>query len=189
MEKSILNEQSLSITTEMINQAKSNYSSGGSFHFLLWGWVGTLTNIGFYVLIQLGIENAYYIWFTTVIAGIISFMVEFRRRSKQLSSSHFDRLYGQIWVAAGIGMIVTLISMSQINFNHNAIILIIAGMATYTSGQLMKFRPLITGSLVLFIAGGIAFNLSVPDQSIAAGIAIGLGYLLPGYLLKNREGE
>lgn len=102
---------------------------------------------------------------------------------------HIDRVYGMVWLAAGVGIIITLIMMQKVGYNHNGIILIIAGMGMFVTGSLLRFKPVMLGSFLLWTAAIISFNLPIMLQYPLSGTAILLGYLVPGYLLKRAERE
>lgn len=187
-EKQLNQKESLDLISEMISQAKSNFSRGGSFHFLLWGWVVMVANFGHYLLeTYFTFEKPYMIWIITIPAAIISAAYGSRHRRKAQVVGHLDRMYGLVWLAVGVGVLIVLLNMVALSFYHNAVILLFAGMGTYISGQMLRFKPLILGSVALGIAGFLAFRFSVIDQYLIGGFGILLGYLIPGYLLKSKE--
>ncbi|MDH3710940.1 MAG: hypothetical protein OER04_13685, partial [Cyclobacteriaceae bacterium] len=57
----------------------------------------------------------------------------------------------------------------------------------FVSGRLINFTPLVLGGVALWISAIIAFNVSVQDQYLVAGFAIIVGYLIPGFLLRQAE--
>ena len=71
-EKELSKEESLQLITEMIGQAKRNFAKGGSFYFLLWGFVVMTANLGHYILTAIEFEHPYYVWSLTIPAAIIS---------------------------------------------------------------------------------------------------------------------
>lgn len=188
LEKPLDHKKSLDLITEMISQAKCNYSREGSFYFLLWGWVVMLANFGHYILqVYFEYPRPYLVWLATIPAGIISIVHGARRSKKTQVTSHLDRMYSQVWLAAGLGVVIALLNMSTLSFYHNAVILIFASMGTYISGHLLKFKPLILGGVALAISSIVAFQVSEINQYLVGGIGVLLGYLVPGYLLKNKQ--
>ena len=188
LEKELTKQESLNLITEMINQAKSNYSKGGSFFFLLWGWTIMLANFGHYYLARFtDFDQPYLVWTLTLPAAVISIIYSVRLGKKALVVTHLDRMYGQVWVAMGVGIIVSLLFMHRMGFNHNPVILLFAGAGTFISGRMLRFTPLVLGGIALWMAAVIGFSLPVVDQYLVGGIGILAGYLIPGYLLKNKE--
>ena len=186
--KELSKEESLTLITEMIGQAKRNVAKGGSFYFLLWGWVVLVANLGHYLIAKFDwYDYPYIVWILTIPAAIAS-MVHGARRSKKSSvKSHLDSLYSQIWLAVFIGVLIILFFMDNVNYNINAIILAFAGIGTYISGQALRFSPLTMGGIALWISSVVAFNLNPIDQYLVGAVGIFAGYLIPGYLLRKAE--
>ncbi len=189
-EKELTHEESLAIIGRMISQAKTNYAKGSSFYFLLWGWVVMIANVGHYMIEKYNwFDRPYYIWVITIPAIVITIIQSIRHSKNSSVITHYDRLYGHVWMTAGIGIVASLVFMSQINYYHNAFILFFAMAGTYISGQMLQFRPLIMGAFALLVSGVVCFNVNMVDQYLVGGIGIFLGYLIPGYLLKSKESE
>lgn len=187
-EKPLSESESLRLITDMIQKAKRNYQKGGSFHILLWGWVIMLANFSHYIIQSFtSFEHPYMVWLVTIPAGIISGVYGARQSRNARVSSHLDNIYGQIWLAVGFAIVVVLLFMGNLNFNHNAVILLFSGIGTYISGRLLRFTPMYWGGLALGIAAVIAFNVAEVNQYLVAGFGILVGYLIPGYLLKKNE--
>lgn len=188
--KELSKDESLALITEMIGQAKRNLAKGGSFYFLLWGWVITLANLGHYLIAKNDwYEHPYVVWLIIIPAVIITIVYSARKESRARVVSHYDRIYGQIWMSIFIAIMILLVFMAKLDFNQNAVILLFSGLGTYLSGFLLRFKPLILGGAALGVCSVIAFNVAVNDQYLVAAIGLILGYLIPGYLLKRAEGE
>lgn len=186
----LTSEQSLEIISDMIGQAKRNFAKGGSFYFLLWGCVVAIGNLGHYYLEAIArYEHPYILWILTIPAAIASIVYSIKLKNRSQVEGHLDRLYGQVWMAIFFAIMALLIFMQEINLYHNAVILLFAGLGTYISGRMLKFTPLIFGGVALFVASCIAFRMSPLDQNLVAGIAIIVGYIIPGYLLRKAESE
>lgn len=181
-------EESLAVITNMIAQTKKNYSSGSSFYFLLWGWVVMLADFSHYILMKFtDIPHPELVWLVTFPAGIISAIYSVKQRERALAVTHLDKVYGKIWIAVGIAIIMSIIFMSKVEYNHGPIILLNAGVGTFISGSLLRFRPLVFGGIALWVASLIAFNVPMVDQYLVGGFGIFAGYLIPGYMLKRVE--
>ena len=84
-------------------------------------------------------------------------------------------------------MVILLVCAVVNKINPIPLVLIITGLLTFVSGAITKFKPLQIGAFVFWISGAVAFFVPVELQSLVFCAAIGLGYLLPGILLKNNE--
>ena len=190
MKEELTREESLDLITQMIVQAKRNAAKGGSFYFLLWGWVVAIANLGHYLIDRYDwYKHPYIVWLVTIPAVIITIVYSARRERNAKVVGHYDRIYGQIWISIFIGIVILLIFMPKLNFNHNAVILLLSAVGTYTSGYILKFKPLILGGVALGISAVVAFSVTVNDQYLVAFIGLVLGYLVPGFLLKKAENE
>jgi hypothetical protein len=126
------------------------------------------------------------IWLITIPAAIASTIMGIKMGQSGVVG-HIDKVYGKVWLAAGVGIVVSLVMMEKIGYNHNGIILLMAGIGMYITGSLLQFKPIVIGSLLLWIAAVISFNLPAMEQYLLSGAAIVLGYLVPGYMLKKAE--
>ncbi|MEO9870025.1 hypothetical protein [Ekhidna sp.] len=184
--KELSQDESLALITDMIGQAKRNVAKGGSFYFLLWGWVVMLANLGHYLIAKYDwYEHPYIVWVLTIPAAIASMIYGAKREGSV--RSHLDRMYSQIWLSVFIGVIIILFFTTNENYDTNAIILTFAGIGTFISGQALRFSPLTMGGIALWVASIIAFNMDPIDQYLVGAIGILAGYLVPGYLLRKAE--
>lgn len=185
--KELTTQESLSIITDMIGQAKHNVAKGDSFQILFWGWIIAIANLGHYVLAKSGYDHPYVVWLLVVPAIVISVFYGIRMNKKQLVRTHMDKIYAQIWIGAFIVFIITVSFMFQLNFHHNPVILAVAGLGMYITGWLLRFKPVVFGAVCLWIGAIVAFTLPVTDQYLVGSISILVGYIVPGYLLKRAE--
>lgn len=186
--KQLTNQDRLELITDMITQAKASIARGGSRQILLWGWAIALANFGHFLLESLKFEMPFLIWL--IVFPVAIYSVYLGRRLKSMpSASHIDRMYGQVWLAAGIMIFLTLMMMNKIAYFHNPLILSIAGGGMYITGRLLRFQPIVIGSVILWSAAVIESQLALDYHYLISGIAIVLGYIVPGYLLKRCEFE
>jgi hypothetical protein len=187
-EKELSKEESLKLITDMIGQAKRNYSKSGSFYFLLWGWVVMIANLGHYILSTYQLtEHPYIVWLLTFPAAIISAVRGYNEDRRSIVKSHLDSLYGLIWLTMFICIIIMVVFVKDLHLILNPLILTLAGAGTFISGSMLRFRPLILGGVALWIASIVAFNTAINEQYLVAAVGIMAGYLIPGYLLKKAE--
>lgn len=190
MEKELSNEERLKLISDMIRQAKKNFAHGNSFYFLLWGWVVSIANFGHYILDVFDLYEApFIVWLITIPAAFASMWYGFGKSKTARAASHFDKVYASLWMSILVMIITCLIFMGKINFNHNPIILLFTGLGAFISGVLMKYKPVVIGSIVLWIGACMGLLSPVSDQQLIAGIVVVLGYLIPGYMLKKVESK
>jgi hypothetical protein len=179
--------QSLDIITAMIQEAKGNVRKN-SVNFLMWGWVIFSANVGMYILTQLHYPHPYAVWAITLPAWVISIYKGVNARKMEHTVTHFDTISGALWICFGV-CIFTLVAFGyKINYQLNPLILTISAMPTFVSGIILRFRPLMLGGVIFWIFGIAGFLVPRESQPLVGAAAILGGYLVPGYLLKNRKG-
>jgi hypothetical protein len=179
-------QQSLAIITEMISHAKSNFRSN-SIYFLLWGCVIALANLGMFALILAHYSRPYVVWSIAIPAWLITIYMAYRQGKKQRMTTHLDRIQMWMWFCFGV-VIFTLVGFGKsLNYQLNPVILLISALPTLLSGLMIKFRPLILGGIFFWVCGLLAFVLGGPWQFLVGAVAVTVGYIIPGILLRKKE--
>lgn len=187
MENQLTPQQSLDVITAMIQQTKGNMQKN-SFYFLLWGWTIVIANLGVYLLIKFSeVSNPYLMYLLTIVSAIISVVYGFRKGKRAIVSTHLDNVYHWLWIGLGVNCFVLWIFGGQIGWQLNAVIVTMSAVPTLISGVLLKFKPLIYGGVVFWVFGVLIFLTKNENQFLFTAIAVTLGYLVPGYLLKNSD--
>lgn len=186
-EQTLSGQESLDIIHKMIAQAKGNFRDS-SFYFLLWGWIVMAGSLGHYILLKFASLKHPELAWSVVIVGIAwSFIRGIKDRAKSSVKTYTGNIYGIVWVTFLLNYFILIFFLPEINYYITPLVLLMAASSTFVSGSLMKFRPLQYGALCIWTGGIIAFMVSLPHQLLATAVAILLGYLIPGYMLKNNE--
>jgi hypothetical protein len=188
-EKMMTGEESLRIITEMINKTKVNIRQS-SFHLLFWGWLIFACSMSEYLLMKFtGLTHPYYVWFFVIPGAFVSMIYGYVTGRKAKVHTYADMLYMWTWIGFLISAIVLFIVQSKRLDNVAPIILLLAGFPTFISGFIIRFKPLIFGGLIFWV---IALVVNFAGPSVAAlgmPVAVLTGYLIPGYMLKNKAGH
>ena len=184
--KTMTGEESLRIITEMINKTKVNISQS-SFHLLFWGWLIFAISLSEYLLYKFtNFTSPYYIWFFVIPGIFVSIIYGFVNGRKAKVHTYADRLYMWTWIGFLIAAIVLFIIHSKRLDTFATYILLLSGFPTFLSGFIIKFRPLIAGGICFWIIALIV-NFAGPSVApLGMPVAVLFGYLVPGYLLKNK---
>ncbi|MBK8225929.1 MAG: hypothetical protein IPK70_01985 [Flavobacteriales bacterium] len=189
MENPLTPEQSLKIIESMIGQAKRSFSRF-SFYFLLWGVLLTGAMLATYLLADLdpAIRHGMPWGVAGIGGGIISSIHGARQGRQEPVSNPMDGVIGWLWSSFVITMIITIVVSVLDNRDPGAMVTLLTGIPTFMTGQILRFRPLIFGGL-LFWAAGIAMHFTDQAGLLTALYcgAMGLGYIIPGILLKRQE--
>lgn len=186
-EKVLKPEESLQIIEKMINRTKGNLHDN-SFYFLLWGWIVLIGILGHTILANFTDFSKPYLSWLIIIPGMIINIIYAMRQSKKKSiSTHMDKVNFMTWIAFLVSYTITIIFMSKLNYNIVPIIFILAGNATFLTGIIIKFKPLIWGGIIFWIGAIGLFTLPGNLNIFVPPLAIILGYLVPGYMLKSQN--
>ena len=189
--------ESLIVITEMINNLKEDYKDD-AYSFILWGWTITLACITHFIIIQIHCRYEIFsrmglismvLWVAFVTAGfIIHYMHKMREaKHKPRNRSLYERFIKALWLAAGLNMVVIIFLCFKFEIYPPVLIMPIIGMATMIMGLMIRFKPIIAGGFIFFAATIIAAFWLYEYSLIVDAVAIILGYLVPGYLLKNTQ--
>jgi hypothetical protein len=185
-EKIMTGEESLRIISDMINKTKVNIRQG-SFHLLFWGWLIFFCSLTEYVLFNFThIANPWYVWFLTIPGAFVSMTYGFVTGRKEKVHTYADGIYMWTWMGFLAAAIVLFIIMSKNMENITPLILMLAGLPTFISGFIIKFRPLIIGGIIFWIFALVAHFAGPSFAPLATSVAMLAGYLIPGYILKRK---
>jgi hypothetical protein len=185
-EKNISHLESLHVITDAISRTKDNFREN-SFYFLLWGWLIAIASFTFFVLRQYTTFHLFFIPMpiAATLGGIVTVVRYLKHRAVAPTEGYLTYFLSRLWLVLGLNFIVVVyINISQ-NLQPFTYTLILAGIGTFVSGLVMKFRPMTIGGIVCLISAVITVYI-VPDYKVLLhGAAIIAGYLIPGYLLKG----
>lgn len=186
--KPLTGEESLRIITDMIHKTRRNIKHG-SFHLLFWGWLILICSLADYLISQLTtFDKSYLVWWLTIPAVIVSMIYGFSKGKKQTIYTYTDRIYMWTWLALlpTASIMVILLIGNNIHFIGSFMLMLVA-MPAFLSGIILKFKPLMFGSIVFWVLALVAHFSGPHIESLSIPLAMLLGYLIPGYLLRKEE--
>lgn len=187
-EKSLSPQESLRVIRETIDLARHSFHENG-FHFLLWGWLVVFASVANYYFVEVHpVPNPGSAWMIMVIIGMpVAMFREWRRSKQEKTRNIVHDWYGMIWLGFGVSMLLVIPMAVSHGLSPVPFILVLVGFATFMSGILLRFKPLLFGAAVIWAAALWCLFLTPSQHLLAqAGSAI-LGYLLPGYLLNQQS--
>ena len=179
--------ESLKLIQEMITVTKKRIDKE-SFLVLFWGYFAITGYLMGYVWVQL--DKYFFMgltWGLLTIIGIIVSLIYIRTKTKkERIKTYVDDCLKYTWM--GYGITVAIFMVFLIKFQDftliNPIGLLLAGLPTFITGGVIKFKPLMIGGIVFWLFGILAFFITSDWQYLICALAIVLGYLIPGYMLK-----
>jgi len=185
-ERTLLPQESLALIAEAIRKTKENFRENSRF-FLLWGWLIAAASLGFFLLRQYTETRFFFLPFPVLAAtGIVTTLVWYLQLWRESpTETYLGYFFNRLWLVLGLSFIlVVYISVSR-GWPPFLYTLIVAAIGTTVSGLSMKFRPLVWGGVLFFIAAIVGVYLPDAYLPLLTGLAMIGGYLVPGYLLKS----
>lgn len=184
-EKELKPEESLKIINDMISSAKINLNEH-IFYFMFWGYmIASLSLLQFITDYFNLLNNPEIVWIMVFPGIIISAIYGYIKGRKKKTFSHIDRIHTFTWIAFTISYIIIIVFGEEVNYKIAQLIFILVGMATFISGFVLKFRPLIIGAIVFWLGAIISFIIPSLYVPLAGFFILITGFLIPGYMLKN----
>jgi hypothetical protein len=191
-EKTLTPEESLKLISQTIANYKRNYKEEG-YYFLLWGWVCALASLSHFGIIKVLLNLKYFNLigtFSFINWGLflsVGMILAYRHRYRQTItvSSHLKKFTAILWQVNGIAIAISVFLSFKFKVSPIPLILLVVGSATLITGMLIKYKPLILGGATLFLFCVITSFFPNEYQLLFNALALGLGYLIPGYMLQN----
>jgi hypothetical protein len=180
-------EESLRLINGIINSAKNKLADDG-FQFIFWGWLVIVCAMTHYISLKLNFEMGYMVWIILPPLGVIvSTIYGYKQGKKSNVKTYMDTYLGFLWGGFIIATIITL----AFGFAHGIkatyfFLMILYGVATFITGGMLNFKPLIIGSLFSFALAGISVFLGNVDQFLCISAALLCSYVIPGHLLQSK---
>lgn len=193
-EENISEAEKLDLIHQMISSARDEHSENG-LGWIVWGIILFVASLGTFFMLDYELKGSFWLWNIVFPIGLVLILISVIRRKKR--QHHRSLTYAQeLLEKMGIGFFLSLLAMiGGINLYFifgNAsgdiefwgFFYIIYAFWMYIHGSALKFRPLIFGAILNWLAGIAMFAIDEMKYEMLAGsIAILLGYLVPGYLL------
>lgn len=187
MNQEMTGQESLQIINQMIREARKNLSETSIF-FLIWGGLLAAAGLVEFLLIKQGFSAPYIVWpIAGVSGGIISSVIGKKMSIEKGMSTLWDRMSFALWTSFFITLVIFIACCVISDINPGAYIMVLTGLPTITTGIILRFKPLIIGGICFWICGIAGFFISNLYLPLLFTVAITLGYILPGLLLREAE--
>ena len=193
VEKEFTPEESLLLISQVISKTRRNIKVA-SFFFILWGWTMVFASLACFFVIKyfVGIHQYKYInlwawmaWIIPVlIASIVSSTQEKKMKSFEKVKSQIGNIIKIMWTSNGIAIVIGCIVSYRLNFYPAPLIFIIIGLSTFMTGYIIKFKPLMYGGIIFWLATILSVFIQSDLQLLLTAVTIVAGYIIPGYMLK-----
>jgi len=173
----------------MINKTKTNIRQS-SFHLLFWGWLIFFCSLSEYLLFKFtDFASPWFVWYFTIPGAVVSLVYGFVKGRKEGSWTYATMIYVWTWIGFMFASIILFVIVWNRMETVSPLILTMAGLPTFVSGFIIKFRPLIIGAVTFWLLALVAHFGGPEIASLAMPVAMLTGYLIPGYMLKRKNGH
>ncbi|KIC94540.1 hypothetical protein [Flavihumibacter solisilvae] len=184
--------ESLALISQMIQSARDEHHENGR-GWRTWGWILFIASAGTFLMLEYEVKGSYFLWNLALPVGIFFMVLAGLRRKKiRKNLTYAQELLDRI----GLGFFASLLAMvvgvnvffifstSEGGIDFWGFFYILYGFWMYIHGSALKFRPLVYGAILNWIAGIAMFGVPEMKYKMLIGaVAVLLGYLVPGYLL------
>ena len=179
-------QESLAIINSMIQTAKNKLADDG-FYIIFWGWLVFAASLIHYTGIQTGFYQAGVVWPILMPAGgLVSYLYGRKANKKETVKTYIHSYLQYSWLAFGVALAITLVFFNVHGLKSTYFFLMLLyGMATFISGGILNFRPLVIGGLCSFACAIASVFLSDQQQLLCIAIALLCSYIIPGHLLRK----
>src|SRR4030043_487967 len=189
-------EESFNIINKAISNFKMNYKESAKT-FLLWGWILVLACFSHFIILKvlqskeanemMGLFSLGNWVVFSLIGFIFLFFMQRKINKNKKVYSYLESYIKKLWIVTAASFFIAPLVCIKLEIAPPPIMLLIAGIATTTSGLLIKFKPLTIGGMTFFIFSIVTTFVTNENLLLVTGAAIICGYLIPGYFLKSAK--
>ncbi|ULQ56370.1 hypothetical protein KJS94_17100 [Flavihumibacter rivuli] len=191
-QQTMTEEQSLELIQQMIQAARDEHNDNG-FGWRLWGWILFIASFGTFLSLEFNWKGSFWLWNAVLPVGVVLMILSGIFRKKRHRNLTYARsLLDKMGVGFFASLFATILGInlfftseaSPDNVEFWGFFYILYAFWMYIHGSALKFRPLIFGAILNWIAGIAMFRITdMKFDMLLGAMAILFGYLIPGYLL------
>lgn len=188
-DKALTEQESLDIIKTMLAKTQTGIRDNG-FMFLLWGWLVFAAAVIHYVpMMFMNSTIGGLAWpVLMTIGGITSAIYSIKQSKKQEVKTYAHQMLNYTTIAMGVGIAFTL-TLGGLFTTWNityGFLMLVYGTWLFMAGGILEFKPLQAGGIVNWILGAVTFFVPEPHELPMIALAVLLGYIIPGHLMKAR---
>jgi hypothetical protein len=204
-EKPISEKESLVLITQMINKAKNSYHDTG-LSAMLWGAVIIVCSLVRFAEIRFDFELPFDIYLLTIAAIVPQVIISIREKKSRQVRSYDDQYMDYIWLGFGISIMLMIFVLNMMGASWQPVakeflnetgrapgfqlyeyisplFLILYGIPTFVTGTACKFRPMLWGGLVCWIACIISSFTPIQADLLLVAFSSLVAWFIPGIIM------
>ena len=135
---------------------------------------------------QTGFDQPYLAWMLMPLGGVISIFKGMREEKQQKVKTQIDDFMKYVLIAFLVSLFIVLGFMSKLQLYTYPMVMMVYGFWLFISGGVINFRPLQVGGIINWALTIAAFFVGFETQLLLLALAVLLGYIIPGYILRSR---
>jgi len=206
-DKTLSEQESLSLITQMINRAKNSYHSTG-IGAMMWGAIIAICSLVRLSEIHFNYKLPFDIYLITVVAIIPQIFISIREKKEQKVKSYDDGFSDYLWLGFGISIFLLILisnnifsdwgswadkyknttgETASIGFYEfvNPLFLMLYGMPTFVTGAACKFKPMLWGGLLCWASCIVAVYTPIKIDLILVALSAIFAWFIPGILMEK----
>jgi uncharacterized protein with PQ loop repeat len=214
-EKTLSEQESLRLITDMINKAKSSFHENGS-SAILWGSVIAFCGLISFAQIQWNFSIGFDVWLLTLFAFIPQAYITIRQRKNKRVVSHIEAAMNAIWIVYAISIFALVFYFNVVPsatdklltadgihltkatadgkitaFNYfipssGSLLLLLYAIPTLATGMACKFRPMTIAAILCYVFFIVSCFVPAAYDMLLNGLAGIFNWLLPGIILRMK---
>ena len=190
MKESFNEQESLQLIREMIDNAKARLEAG-SFFYLLWGWLVLAATLIHFGLLYTRFAYPWIVWPVIMVIGLAGTLYGIRKsKRKTQTKTYLATSIGFLWGGFSVMLFILLFAATKGDIQwavFNILIIALYGLCVFVSGGIIRFKPLIWGGIASWVIAVGSLFIAPPFIFLSIALSIVVSYLIPGYLLRNKE--
>ena len=182
-------QQSLRLIQSMIDKTRQDISDK-SIYFLVWGWITFIACTTQFVLKHIyNYEKHYQVWWIIVLGIIFSAYYGSKEKKSQKVTTYTSDSIKYLWIGMSICYFVLSMILSKIGWETAVFpfFIMLYGLGTFISGNILKFRPLVAGGVIAWALAIGAVYVEYDFQMLFGAAAILISYIIPAYMLQYKS--
>ncbi len=203
METKLTEVQSLTLISEMIEQARNNFQKGAGTAFIFNGCAVACTALLNVALIFLLPDpyQSFWIWLLMIPSSFIDSLINKKVYKQALVRTHIDTIIGSAWKGFAYSIVIFLIlifgygaSMKEprIFLLITPVIMTMSGIAQFVTAKACRYKPVLIGAYIMWAGALLCLVSCVSFQAwsgithfIILAVCMILGFVVPGYKMNQ----
>lgn len=183
-EKQLSGEESLQLINRMIHEAKGYFHESG-FGALVYGFSTVICGVLSFLWVKNIVHFPFHPFYLMVPIFFIQAFIQYWQDKNKKAKTFTDEAIDYVWMGFFITTFVALCAgLAGIEYIQFSFVILLAGMASFLTGMLAKFRYLIICSFVCWAVGIISFFIQNPAIYLLLALTGTLIWIVPGFILQ-----